>query len=162
MKDFNARTEGLNNMALDPSIFVESDGAMVVPGLKPGVLLIMQDSGLLKKLGATTITLTNKHKIYYCNSWKDSASTLANAMVSTIPLTKQFDYDITFEKDDADLASSTTFAPGTLVTIDKGKFAVATSTDYVIGHVKAGNATSVLGGTITIATWGGDYIVPGS
>lgn len=159
MKDFKAKTEGLNNCWLDNDMFVETDGVRPVDSLMPGVLLIMNAAGRFELLGDTTIDLTNKHLVYYCNSWKDSASEYGNGMVSAIPITKQFEYEVTFDPDDDSIEAAADLAVGDLLCITTGKLAEATSGDYVIGSVRSGSLTAELGGTLTVATWGGDYVV---
>ena len=161
MKDFKARTDGINAMLAD-ELFVETDGVAPVDSIKPGVLLLMDTSGQFGLLGATTVDLSNKHLVYYCNSWAASVSAYGNGMVSAIPITKQFEYEMTFDTDEdgEDFLDATFNAgPSALLCIRAGKLDVATSGDYVIGSVKAGTCTNALGGTLTIVTWGGDYVV---
>lgn len=154
MKDFKARTEGLNDIALDDEL-IGRDGT-VASTLYPGVFLIMNTDGLFELLGATTITKANKHLVYYCNSWSSSVTALGNGMVSAIPITKQFDYEITLEA--GDLAEDIT--PGDLLCITAGDYAIADGIgDYVIGSVRSGTATALNGGTITVTTLGGDYAI---
>lgn len=159
MKDFKARTEGLNNAWLAGSMFEETGGVIPVDSLKPGVLLIMNTDGRFELLGDTTVTVANKHLVYYCNSWADSVSAFGNGMVSAIPITKQFEYEITFEEDDEALEALADLAVGDLICITDGVYAEAGNGDYVIGSVRAGSATPELGGTLTVVTWGGDYQV---
>lgn len=160
MKDFKAHAEGINNAWLAGSMFEETDGVAPVDSLKPGVLLIMNDDGRFELLGDTTVSLTNKHLVYYCNSWKDSVSAYGNGMVSAIPITEQFEYEITFDADDDEIEALADLEPGDLLCITDGVFAEATTSgDYVIGSVRSGTATADLGGTITVTTYGGDYAV---
>lgn len=159
MEKFKAHTEGINNAYLAGSMFVETDGVKPVDSLQPGVLLLMNSDGRFELLGSTTITVANKHLVYYCNSHKDAVSEYGNMMVSAIPITQQFKYEITFEPEDAMLEAAVDLTTGDLVCITDGAFAEATTADYVIGSVFAGSATYDLGGTITVVTWGGDYVV---
>ena len=64
MKDFKARTNGVNGL-LAGDIFDKK--GIVVPEntIKPGTLLIMNDVGSVELLGAATIDITNKHLAYY-------------------------------------------------------------------------------------------------
>jgi len=159
MTNFKARTEGINNAWLAGDMFEESGGVTPVDSLKPGVLLYMNDDGRFELLGDTTVDITNKHRVYYCNSWADSVTAYGNGMVSAIPITKQFEYEITFEADDEAIEAAADLAVGDLLCITDGVYAEAGSGDYVVGSVRAGSATADLGGTITVATWGGDYVV---
>lgn len=150
MKNFAARTNGIN---------MKIDGAMVAADratLKPGVPMLMDNDGELILLGNTDVIIGNKHKVYFCNSWADSVSASGNDMISAIPLTKQFEYDIELEANDSD----ETLAIGDMVKLDGGKYAKAdASPDYAFGSVKAGGATKAAGGTLTITTIGADYVV---
>ena len=161
MEKFKARTEGINDARLDDTMFVETGGVAPKDSLIPGLLLIMNEDGRFELLGNTTVSLSNKHSVYYCNSWADAVTKYGNAMVSAIPITKQFEYEITFEAGDSLLENGADLAIGDLICITTGKYAEAvTAGDYVIGSVKAGSATADLGGTITVVTWGGDYVIP--
>lgn len=159
MENFKARTDGPNGWLSND--LINTDGTILADTIKPGVLLLMNDEGRFDLLGDTTISLSNKHLVYYCNSWGDSAHALGNGMVSVIPVTKQFEYDITFEAEDEALEAGFTVGPTDLLCITDGVYAPAdTAGDYVIGSVKAGTATYELGGTLTIVTWGGDFKFP--
>lgn len=160
MKDFKARTNGVNGL-LAGDIFDKKGIVVRENTIKPGTLLIMNDVGSVELLGAATIDITNKHLAYYCNSWQHSVAMSGNGMVSIIPVSKQFEYEITFEAGDASLEDSFQAGPTDKLCVTAGKYAVAdTVGDYVIGSVKAGNASKDLGGTLTIVTWGGDYEIP--
>lgn len=157
MKDFKARTEGINSAFLAGDQFELDNGAAPVDTLKPGTLLYMNTNGAFEILDGLTVTISNKHRVYYSNSWRDSVSPYGNSMVSAIPITKQFEYEITFEAGDEAIEPGADLAIGDLLCIRGGLYDEAGQGDYVIGSVKSGSATADLGGTITVVTWGGDY-----
>ena len=154
MKNFAARTNGIN---------MKIDGDMVAANratLKPGVPMLMDTDGELILLGNTNVVIGNKHKVYFCNSWADSVSASGNDMISAIPLTKQFEFDIEFEANDAALTASIDLTVGDLLSLVSGDYKEAASTELVIGSVKSGGATKTAGGTLTITTIGADYVKP--
>ena len=88
--------------------------------------------------GEFTITLTNQHQIYVCQSWRDSVTVEGNQMVAMVPLSKPWSAYAIMDADDfTDYDDIADIPLGTQFAIIDGKLAASTAAAPPIMWIKS-------------------------
>jgi len=106
--------------------------------------------------GTFTITYENLHRMYVCQSWKDSVTLEGNEQVAMVPFTQPFSAIAIVDADDfADYDDVSDITPGTAFAIINGLLAAATATNPPVLQVLS-NPKSMFNDEyeVEFATWG--------